>query len=121
MEPPHLPHRERPAGCCSSAPPVGLRQVSTGAPAPTAVRYVAPRFRLECKEASVRVVVLGAGFGGLEVAARLSEELGDGVDVILLDKSDHFVFGFSKLDVMFGKTTEAAVRHPYADLAHPGV
>ena len=42
-----------------------------------------------------RVLVLGAGFGGLEVASRLSDEFGDGVDGVLLDQNDSFVFGFS--------------------------
>ena len=68
-----------------------------------------------------RVVVLGAGFGGLELATTLSEALGDGVDVTLIDKNDAFVFGYSKLDVMFGRTTLDAVRLPYADFAKPGV
>jgi sulfide:quinone oxidoreductase len=52
-----------------------------------------------------RVVILGAGFGGLELATSLSEALGDGVDVTLIDKSDWFMFGFAKLDVMFGHQT----------------
>jgi sulfide:quinone oxidoreductase len=69
----------------------------------------------------MRVLVLGAGFGGLELTARLSDELGDDVDVTLIDKSDHFVFGFSKLDVMFGRTVADAVRHPYGDIVKPGV
>ena len=68
-----------------------------------------------------RIVVLGAGFGGLELATVLSEALGDEVDVTLIDKSDAFVFGYSKLDVMFGRTTLDAVRLPYRDLAKPGV
>ncbi len=68
-----------------------------------------------------RVVILGAGFGGLELATMLSEALGDDVDVTLIDKSDAFVFGFSKLDVMFGRTTPDAVRLPYRDIAKPGV
>ena len=50
----------------------------------------------------------------------LSEALGDDVDVTLIDKSDAFVFGFSKLDVMFGRTTPDAVRLPYRDIAKPG-
>ena len=29
----------------------------------------------------MRVLVLGAGFGGLELSSRLSEELGDDVEV----------------------------------------
>jgi len=68
-----------------------------------------------------RVVVLGAGFGGLELASTLSEELGDTVDVTLIDKNDAFVFGYSKLDVMFGRTTLDAVRLPYREIAKPGV
>jgi sulfide:quinone oxidoreductase len=69
----------------------------------------------------VRVLVLGAGFGGLELSTRLSEEFGDGVDVVLIDQSDAFVFGFSKLDVMFGRTLPASVRHAYRDAVKPGV
>jgi sulfide:quinone oxidoreductase len=69
----------------------------------------------------VRVLVLGAGFGGLELSTRLSEELGEDADVVLIDRSDGFVFGFSKLDVMFGRTTGAAVHHAYSDVVKPGV
>ena len=68
-----------------------------------------------------RVVVLGAGFGGLELTTILSESLGDDVDVVLVDKAEDFVFGFSKLDVMFGRQLAAAVRHPYRDIVKPGV
>src|SRR3954454_25036312 len=70
---------------------------------------------------TTRVLVLGAGFGGLELSTRLSEELGDDVDVTLIDESDAFVFGYSKLDVMFGRTTLDEVRLPYADIVKPGV
>src|ERR1700712_459162 len=69
----------------------------------------------------MRVLVLGAGFGGLELSTRLSEALGDAADVVVIDKADGFVFGFSKLDVMFGRTTAAAVHHSYRDLVKPGV
>jgi sulfide:quinone oxidoreductase len=51
----------------------------------------------------------------------LSQELGDDLDVTLIDKSDAFVFGFSKLDVMFGRTTLDTVRLPYREIAKPGV
>ena len=40
-----------------------------------------------------RVTVLGAGFAGLELSTRLSEEFGQEVEVTLIDKNDHFVFG----------------------------
>jgi sulfide:quinone oxidoreductase len=68
-----------------------------------------------------RVVVLGAGFGGLELTTLLSDALGDGIDVVLVDKSAAFVFGFSKLDVMFGRRPAASVQHAYRDLVKPGV
>jgi len=67
------------------------------------------------------VLVLGAGFGGLELSSRLASELRDEVEVTLIDRSDAFVFGFSKLDVMFGRQAAAAVRVPYAELSVPGV
>jgi sulfide:quinone oxidoreductase len=68
-----------------------------------------------------RVVVLGAGFGGLELTTMLSEAVGDRIDLTLIDKSDSFVFGFSKLEVMFGRQTAAAVRVPYVSIVKPGV
>ena len=68
-----------------------------------------------------RVLILGAGFGGLELATSLSEALGEGVAITLIDKSDAFVFGYSKLDVMFGRLTAEEVRLPYADVVKPGV
>jgi len=68
-----------------------------------------------------RVVILGAGFGGLELSTSLSEALGDEVDVALIDGNDSFVFGFSKLDVMFGHKAAEEVRLSYGDFAKPGV
>lgn len=70
---------------------------------------------------AVRVLVLGAGFGGLELSSALSERLGDDVEVLVFDRSRAFVFGFSKLDVMFGKLREDQVVHAYDFLAKPGV
>jgi len=68
-----------------------------------------------------RIVVLGAGFGGLELSTILSEELGAGANVTLIDQGDAFVFGYSKLDVLFGRTTLDAVRLPYREVVKPGV
>jgi sulfide:quinone oxidoreductase len=67
------------------------------------------------------VLVLGAGFGGLELATRLSETIPDAVRVTLLDRNDSFYFGFSKLDVMVGKESAEAVRMPYRDISKEGV
>jgi sulfide:quinone oxidoreductase len=68
----------------------------------------------------MRILILGAGFGGLELATLLSES-GEQFDVTLIDQSDAFVFGYSKLDFLFGRTTPDAVRLPYADVSKPGV
>ena len=70
---------------------------------------------------ATRVLVLGAGFGGLELATTLSEALGEEIDVTLIDRGDAFVFGYSKLDVLFGRQSAAEVRVPYDAIARPGV
>ncbi len=47
--------------------------------------------------------------------------MGEQLEITLIDKNDAFIFGFSKLDVMFGRKTPDAVRLPYRDIAKPGV
>src|SRR6478609_6118751 len=69
----------------------------------------------------MRFLILGAGFGGLELATTLCSELGPDADVVLVDRADGFVFGFSKLDVMFGRAPAEHVRHSYDDLTRPGL
>ena len=68
-----------------------------------------------------RVVTLGAGFAGLELASRLSESVADEVDVTLVDENDSFTFGFSKLDILFGREDAASVRTQYSEIAKNGV
>jgi sulfide:quinone oxidoreductase len=68
-----------------------------------------------------RVLILGAGFAGMELATSLSEAHGDSVDVTVIDKAGSFMFGFSKLDVMFGRATEQSLRLPYREFVKPGV
>ena len=68
-----------------------------------------------------RVLVLGAGFGGMELSTLLSEALGETADVTVIEKSDAFIFGYSKIDVMFGRATPEAVRLPYRNFVKPGV
>ncbi len=68
-----------------------------------------------------RILVLGAGFGGLELSTFLSEALGGDIEVTLVDKNDSFCFGFSKLDVMFGRAKPDAVRLPYKRFIKLGV
>ncbi len=67
------------------------------------------------------VVILGAGFGGLELAARLSDTLADEVRVTLLDQNDSFSFGFSKLDILFGRRATADTLLHYRDISKAGV
>jgi len=70
---------------------------------------------------SLRVLVLGAGFGGLELSTILSEKLGDQLDLILIDKNDSFYFGYSKFEVMFGHKTSESIRIHYKDIIKAGV
>jgi sulfide:quinone oxidoreductase len=67
------------------------------------------------------VVILGAGFGGLELAAQLSDSLAGEVRVTLLDQNDSFSFGFSKLDILFGRKNTADVLLDYRDISKEGV
>jgi len=69
----------------------------------------------------LRVLVLGAGFGGLELSTILSEELGDQLDLVLIDQNDSFYFGYSKFDVMFGQETSDAIRIYYRNIVKPGI
>jgi len=68
-----------------------------------------------------KILVLGAGFGGLELTTLLSEAVGDRLDLTLIDKSDSFIFGFSKLDAIFGRMTPEAIKVPYKNIVKPGV
>jgi sulfide:quinone oxidoreductase len=68
-----------------------------------------------------QVVILGAGFGGLELAARLSDSLADEVGVTLLDQKDAFSFGYSKLDVLFGRKAREDVLLHYGGISKEGV
>src|SRR6478752_3099105 len=70
---------------------------------------------------TTNVVILGAGFGGLELATRLSDDLAGEVSVTLIDKSDSFIFGYSKLAVMFGLAELDGVRAYYGDIAKDSV
>jgi sulfide:quinone oxidoreductase len=67
------------------------------------------------------VLILGAGFAGLELAARLSESLSDEVDVTLLDQNESFSFGFSKLDILLGRKARADILLHYRDISKAGV
>jgi sulfide:quinone oxidoreductase len=67
------------------------------------------------------VVILGAGFAGLELATRLSESVSDEVAVTLIDRSDSFGFGFSKLDLLLGRKEMGDARLAYDRIQKPAV
>jgi sulfide:quinone oxidoreductase len=68
-----------------------------------------------------RIVILGAGFGGLELATALSDSLGPDAGVTLIDKGDSFMFGYSKLELLFGRASREELSLPYSAIAKPGV
>ena len=68
-----------------------------------------------------RVVILGAGFGGLETATGLSAVMKEDYEITLIDKNDSFFIGFSKIDVLFGHRTEEQVCYRYDTLRAEGV
>lgn len=70
---------------------------------------------------SMSVLILGAGFGGLELSTILSEELGEDVEVTVIDRGEGFSFGFSKLDMMFRGASLESIRIPYSEAGKPGV
>lgn len=70
---------------------------------------------------STHVVICGAGFGGLELAARLSSTFGSEIKITLIDKNSAFIFGFSKFDLMFGRQGRDDVSSDYRTITKPGV
>src|SRR5438128_2918795 len=80
-----------------------------------------PASGLSCLPVKKHVVILGAGFVGLELAMRLSDSLVDDVRVTLIDQNDSFSFGCSKLDILFGRKTAVDVLVPYRDISKAGV
>ena len=49
------------------------------------------------RQAMAHVLIVGGGFGGLAAAHELRGLLGDGHQVTLVDRTDHFYMGFAKL------------------------
>jgi sulfide:quinone oxidoreductase len=68
-----------------------------------------------------QVLILGAGFAGLELATRLSETVADEIHTTLIDQNDSFTFGFSKLDVLFGRKATSDILLQYDDISREGV
>lgn len=70
---------------------------------------------------SKQILILGAGFGGLETATSLREKLDNSYNITLIDKNDSFIIGFTKFDVMFGRRSAEQVKSYYRNLATAGI
>ncbi len=68
-----------------------------------------------------RVLILGGGFGGIATARRLKQKLADEVEVILVDKRDHFMVGFRKSWALVGESSLEEGQRPLDSLTSFGV
>jgi len=67
------------------------------------------------------ILILGGGFGGLEVATRLRSELDESFRITLVDRTDFFSMGFTKFDLMFGRRQPEGCKSYYSQLADRGI
>lgn len=68
-----------------------------------------------------RTLILGAGFGGLSVATELGRRLGDGHDVVLIDRGEKFLIGLRKLWALVGLGTLEEGQRARAILPERGI
>lgn len=70
-----------------------------------------------------RVVVLGAGAGGLSMANRLARHSRSEppLEVLLVDRSGDHLYAAGLTAVLFGEAEPHAIRRPLTELARPGV
>ncbi len=67
------------------------------------------------------ILILGAGFGGLEASTSLREKLDDSFNITLIDKNEFFTIGFTKFDVMFGRRSAEDVKSYYKNIKGDGI
>ncbi len=67
------------------------------------------------------ILILGAGFGGLETATRLREALDESFEITVVDQHDFFNFGFTKFDLMFGRREPEECKEKLSALDEKGV
>jgi len=70
---------------------------------------------------SARTLILGGGFGGIAAAIELKALLGDGHEVVLVDRKPEFTMGLRKLWELVGHGTIAEGSRPRALLAAHGI
>ena len=122
----HLPGRGRPPGFRWERKGAGGRPAHGRWPRVVMLRLIYPTGPAAMHDQPRNIVPhahhrAGGGVRWAGAHEPLSEEFGDDLEIVLIDRGDGFVFGFSKLDVMFGRRRPAAVVHPYRDLVKPGV
>jgi len=67
------------------------------------------------------ILILGAGFGGLEASTSLREKLDDSFNITLIDKNEFFTIGFTKFDIMFGRRSAEDVKSYYKNIKGDGI
>lgn len=68
-----------------------------------------------------RVLILGAGFGGLSAAHHLRQSLPAGSEIVLIDRRSHFMMGLRKSWVLVGQGTRDEGQRPLASLESHGI
>ena len=68
-----------------------------------------------------RVLILGGGFGGIATAHRLKQQLGENVEVVLVDRRPYFMVGFRKSWALVGESPLEAGQKPIESLGRIGV
>lgn len=68
-----------------------------------------------------RIVILGAGFGGITAALELRRRLDDAHRIVVIDRSPVFMMGLRKLWVVAGRATRADGERKIALLARAGI
>ena len=68
-----------------------------------------------------RILILGAGFGGLEAATRLRAALDESYEITIVDRNDFFNFGFTKFDLMFGRRAPEDCKESLLALEDQGI
>lgn len=68
-----------------------------------------------------KVLILGGGFGGIAAAHRLKTQLGDAVEVTLVDRRPYFMVGFRKSWALTGESPLEAGQRPISAISKLGV
>jgi len=67
------------------------------------------------------ILILGAGFGGLEAATRLRGALDESFEITVVDEYDFFNFGFTNFDLMFGRREPEECKENLSALNDKGI